>query len=101
MVVVVRVAGWGGGREKGGAGVGCVGMGEGGRGGQLTAQNLRTHTSNPILLAWFVTFTESEKVLKCCLSYRHRTNVEFCDFPCEDECHLEPIIGMPGLSSLS
>ena len=58
------------GRRKGGggAGVGCVAMGvvcgwgreERGRGRgrkgerQLTTQNLRTHTSNPFFLAWFV-----------------------------------------------
>ena len=80
-------AGRAGGRVKGGVGVGCVGRGGVcGRGGggkkeegrerevrrQLTAWNIRTHTSNPFFfLAWLVTFTESEKVWKCCLSFRH------------------------------
>ena len=64
--------------QEGVAGVGCVGMGgvcgrEREVRRQLTAWNLRTHTSNPsfFFLAWLVTFTELEKHLKCCLSFRH------------------------------
>ena len=106
MVVVGRVAGRRGGEEKergrsGLCGHGwCVeevgrgrreeGEGDGG-GGEEERVTDSTEPQNSHLqslpLAWFVTFTELEQVLKCCLSYRHRINFEVCDFPCEGECH--------------
>ena len=78
-------------------GVGCVGGGgerkEGGRGegwrrrGQLTAWNLRTHTSNPFSLAWFVTFAELEKVLNFASRADTATILRSAIARVKGECH--------------
>ena len=66
------------GRERGrgrrGVGVGCVSVGggvcgEGEAGGGRSEREVRKHKQ--FFLAWLVTFTELEKVLKCCLTFRH------------------------------
>ena len=56
----------------------CVGGGKRKEGGKKEGgrkreerENIRTLTSFAFSLAWLVTFTELEKVLKCCLSFRH------------------------------
>ena len=90
MMVVAEAceAGRAGGRGRRGVGVGCVGMGgvcgregggkkEGGREGEgceeatdsIEPQN--SHKQSFFFLAWLVTFTELERVLKCYLSFRH------------------------------
>ena len=45
-----------------------------GEGGEEATDSLEPQTSHKqsfFFLAWLVTFTELEKVLKCCLSFRH------------------------------
>ena len=80
-------AGRAGGRGKGGVGVGCVGMwvvcvggrrmkesgreGEGGEEATNSVEPWNSHKQSLFFLAWLVTFTEIEKVLTRCLSYRH------------------------------
>ena len=88
MVVVVgrvRLGGKEGGRGEG-AGVGCVSLGgvcvwegrggrrkegEGGEEATDSVEPQNSHKQSFFFLAWLVTFTELQKVLKCCLSFRH------------------------------
>ena len=64
--------------------------GEGGR-GQLTAQNLNTHTGNPFFLAWFVIFTEQEKF--CNVASRAGTILSSAISCVKASVTLEPFIG--------
>ena len=79
---VCEAGGRAGGREKGGVGVDCVGIGgvcrrrkeerrwEGEEAiDSIEPQNSRKQSL--FFLAWLVTFTELEKVLTRCFSYRH------------------------------